>query len=77
MNKVIIETSARHLHLSKEHLEVLFGAGYELTVTVTLSGSELDEPEEDEITMTVYKVNGRWVSEDALETLVSMGGMMF
>lgn len=52
-------------------------AGYELTVTVTLSGSELDEPEEDEITMIVYKVNGRWVSEDALETLVSMGGMMF
>jgi len=37
MNKVIIETSARHLHLSKEHLEVLFGAGYELTVKKELS----------------------------------------
>ena len=37
MNKVIIETSARHLHLSKEHLEILFGAGYELTVKKELS----------------------------------------
>ena len=37
MNKVIIETSARHLHLSKEHLEALFGAGYELTVKKELS----------------------------------------
>lgn len=30
--KVLVETSARHLHLSQEHLEILFGAGHELTV---------------------------------------------
>ena len=26
----IVETSARHLHLTQEHLEILFGKGYEL-----------------------------------------------
>lgn len=30
--KVLVETSARHLHLSQEHLEILFGKGHELTV---------------------------------------------
>jgi len=29
--KVPIEVSARHLHLTQEHVEVLFGAGYQLT----------------------------------------------
>lgn len=35
--KFIVETSARHVHLSQEHLEVLFGAGYELTKKKELS----------------------------------------
>ena len=30
--KFIVETSARHVHVTKEDLEKLFGAGYELTV---------------------------------------------
>ena len=30
-NKVIVETSARHVHLTDEHIEVLFGAGHKLT----------------------------------------------
>ena len=30
-NKVLIETSARHIHLSQADLETLFGAGYTLT----------------------------------------------
>ena len=28
---VIVEISARHLHLSQEHLDILYGAGYKLT----------------------------------------------
>ena len=36
-NKVLIETSARHIHVSQEHLEILFGKGYELTVKKMLS----------------------------------------
>ena len=35
--KVLVETSARHVHLSQEHLEVLFGKGHELTVKKMLS----------------------------------------
>ena len=36
-NQVMVETSARHVHVSKQDLEVLFGAGYELTVKKMLS----------------------------------------
>ena len=35
--KVLVEVSARHLHVSKEHLDILFGKGYELTVKKYLS----------------------------------------
>ena len=37
MDKFIIETSARHVHVTKEDLETLFGKGYELTVKKELS----------------------------------------
>ncbi len=37
MSKVIVETSARHVHVTAEHLAVLFGEGYELTVKKNLS----------------------------------------
>ena len=36
-NKVIVETSARHVHLTDEHIEVLFGAGHKLTFKKDLS----------------------------------------
>ncbi len=36
-NKVLVETSARHIHLSREAVEVLYGAGAELTVKKMLS----------------------------------------
>ncbi|MBE6590706.1 MAG: phosphate propanoyltransferase [Ruminococcaceae bacterium] len=35
--KILVETSARHIHVTKEHLEILFGKGYELTVKKMLS----------------------------------------
>ena len=34
---VLVETSARHVHLSEEHLEILFGKGYKLTPKKDLS----------------------------------------
>jgi len=37
MDKFIIETSARHVHVTKEHLAILFGEGYELTKKKDLS----------------------------------------
>ncbi len=38
MNKpVLIETSARHVHVSREHLDILFGEGYQLTCKKELS----------------------------------------
>ena len=37
MEKFIIETSARHVHLTKEHIEILFGVGHELTLKKDLS----------------------------------------
>ncbi len=37
---VKIGISARHVHLSKKHLEILFGAGYELTKRKMLMGNQ-------------------------------------
>lgn len=37
MDKVIIETSARHVHLTREHVDILFGKGYQLTPKKALS----------------------------------------
>ena len=36
-HKILVETSARHLHVTKEHLEILFGKGHELTPKKYLS----------------------------------------
>ena len=36
-NTVLVETSARHVHLSREHVEILFGKGHELTKKKDLS----------------------------------------
>ena len=35
--EILVETSARHLHVSREHLDILFGKGYELTAKKDLS----------------------------------------
>ena len=31
-NKILVETSARHIHLTPEHVAILFGEGHKLTV---------------------------------------------
>ncbi len=36
-NKILVETSARHIHLSDEHIAILFGEGHTLTVKKELS----------------------------------------
>ena len=36
-NKILVETSARHIHLSEEHINTLFGEGHQLTVKKMLS----------------------------------------
>ena len=41
-------------------------AGYELEVELTLKGSELDEPETEEDTVVVLKVDGHWVMTSVL-----------
>ena len=37
MKEILVEMSARHIHVSKEALEALYGAGYELTKKKDLS----------------------------------------
>ena len=37
MEEFIVETSARHVHLSQADLDTLFGEGYQLTVKKYLS----------------------------------------
>ena len=37
MAKVLVETSARHVHVTEKDLETLFGAGYQLTKKKDLS----------------------------------------
>lgn len=37
MKEVLVETSARHIHLSREAVDILFGKGYELTNKKDLS----------------------------------------
>lgn len=36
-NKILVETSARHIHVTDEQLETLYGKGYKLTVKKELS----------------------------------------
>ena len=51
-------------------------AGYELEVTVIIKGSELeDEPIEEEMTINVIKVNGRWII-DFVSPVASLVGQL-
>ena len=46
--------------------------GYDLEYLITITGSELDDPEEDDGELTVLKVNGKWVSTQGLGLLYSL-----
>ena len=37
MKNIKLEVSARHVHLSQEHVDILFGEGYQLTPKKELS----------------------------------------
>lgn len=37
MKEILVETSARHVHVTQETLEILFGKGYQLTIKKALS----------------------------------------
>lgn len=56
MKEILVETSARHVHVSKSTLEALFGPGAELTVK-----KELSQPgqyaSEQRVDVVGYKVN--------------------
>ena len=52
--------------IGNELAEIEITEGYYLTVSMKATGSNLDEADEWEATLEVYKVNGRWVTEDAL-----------
>ncbi len=47
--------------------------GYTLDVTQTISGSELDEPEEVDLTIDVIMIDGRWVRLDSISGFLSLG----
>ena len=51
MNKVLIETSARHIHLSADAVEILYGKGAELTVKKMLSQPGQYAAANDKITL--------------------------
>lgn len=52
--------------IGKKMKSVKVTDGYTLTVAITITGSELDEPEEQEQEINVYKVDGRWISASGL-----------
>ena len=52
--------------LAKAMKKVDVTDGYELDVVYKITGSELDEPEEQEDTVYVFKVNGRWISLESI-----------
>lgn len=46
--------------------------GWEMEVLTKITGSELDDPEEDDFELYVLKVNGKWVNATAFSYLYSL-----
>ena len=73
----ISESQAKKLIKAEKEIakilkKVKITEGYKLTVTIKTTGSELDDPIEDEMEINVYKINGRWVSDMSLMALSQM-----
>lgn len=60
--------------IGKKYKSTEITEGYELSVCVTITGSALEEPEENYQTMNVYKVDGRWVYETAFPSIMNVLG---
>lgn len=64
----------KHLEdLEDELKDAKVTKGYELQITTIIKGSKLDEPEENEMTINVYKVNGRWFLD--IFSMGNLGGL--
>ena len=63
--------------LAKALKKVKVTDGYEMDVTLKITGSELDEPEEQEETICVYKVNGRWISLESISAALQAISYIF
>lgn len=74
MKKIIVETSARHVHVTKETLEILFGKGYELTFKKALSqpGQFLSGEKVNLVYFKVNKVTGEKV-ETSIKNVSILG----
>ena len=68
-NKILVETSARHVHVTQETLEVLFGAGHQLEVRKMLS-----QPGQfastDKVTVIGYNKNVKGVHAYPVDGLI-------
>lgn len=53
--KIPVGVSARHVHLTQEHIEILFGKGYQLTKKKTLMGGQFAA--EEAVTLVGKKLN--------------------
>ena len=51
--------------------------GYELSLVVSITGSELDEPQEMDFTLRVFQVDGRWVPDVfSLVRMIGIGNLL-
>ncbi len=51
MLEAVVKTSVRHIHLSREHIDILFGPGYELQNRRWLSPSKAEFAAEERVTL--------------------------
>ncbi len=60
MKEILVETSARHVHVTQETLEILFGKGFELSVRAMLSqpGQYVSNSRVDIVGYKVNKATG-------------------